>query len=50
MAPEIHEEKPYNGAQVDLFALAIILFILVSGHPPFNTAEVAADPFYKAIA
>ena len=50
MAPEIHEEKAYNGAQVDLFALAIILFILVSGHPPFNTAEVTADPFYKAIA
>lgn len=50
MAPEIHEEKPYNGASVDLFALAIILFILVSGHPPFNTAEVTSDPFYKAIA
>ena len=50
MAPEIHEERKYNGASVDLFALAIILFIMVSGHPPFNTAEVSKDPFYKAIA
>lgn len=50
MAPEIHEEKPYNGATVDLFALAIILFIMVSSHPPFNTAEIDKDPFYKAIA
>ena len=50
MAPEIHEEKPYNGAAVDLFALAIILFIMVSSHPPFNTAEMDKDPFYKAIA
>jgi serine/threonine protein kinase len=50
MAPEIHEEKPYNGAAVDLFALSIILFIMVASHPPFNTAEMDKDPFYKAIA
>jgi len=36
MAPEIHEEKPYNGRQVDLFSLGIILFIMVAQSPPFN--------------
>ena len=40
MAPEIHEEKPYQGAQVDLFALGIILFIMVAQSPPFNAALV----------
>jgi serine/threonine protein kinase len=30
MAPEIHDGKPYNGQQVDLFALGIILFIMVA--------------------
>lgn len=44
MAPEIFiKEHPhytrYNGAQVDLFASAIILFIMVAGHPPFNRAD-----------
>jgi serine/threonine protein kinase len=28
MAPEIHARKPYNGASIDLFASAIILFIM----------------------
>jgi len=30
MAPEIHLGKPYTGAGVDLFASAIILFIMLS--------------------
>ena len=29
MAPEIKEGKPYNGMQVDLFSLGVILFIIV---------------------
>lgn len=49
MAPEIHLKQPYNGREVDLFASAIILFIMVSGHPPFTSAQ-ANDPFYKCIA
>lgn len=32
-----------------MFAAAIILFILVSGHPPFTTAE-PKDPFYRCLA
>jgi serine/threonine protein kinase len=30
MAPEIHLKQPYMGKQVDLFASAIILFIMVA--------------------
>lgn len=43
MAPEIFLKVPYNGAQVDLFASAIILFIMISGHPPFNRADPLSD-------
>lgn len=50
MAPEIHLKKPYQGKSVDLFASAIILFIMVAGHPPFTTADAARDPYYKCIA
>jgi len=43
MAPEIIMRLPYNGAQVDLFAAAVILFIMVAGHPPFNRADPQGD-------
>lgn len=36
MAPEIHLAKPYTGPGVDLFASAIILFVMLSQRPPFN--------------
>lgn len=49
MAPEIHLKMPYQGASVDIFAAAIILFIMVAQHPPFTTAQ-PQDPFYKCIA
>lgn len=35
---------------MDLFALGIILFILYSGHPPFNSANPNTDPHYKLLA
>lgn len=37
------------GQSVDLFAAAIILFIMVAQHPPFTTA-VYQDPFYRCLA
>jgi serine/threonine protein kinase len=46
MAPEIHMRKPYTGASVDLFASAIILFIMFTQHPPFSKG-VPEDPFYR---
>ena len=49
MAPEIHLKQPYQGRSVDLFAAAIILFIMVAAHPPFTTAE-PQDPFYRCLA
>lgn len=49
MAPELILKQQYQGHSVDLFALGIILFILYSGHPPFNSAH-PNDPHYKLLA
>ena len=39
MAPELLAGLPYKGEQVDVFASAVVLFILVAGTPPFMTAS-----------
>lgn len=49
MAPEIHMKQIYSGATVDLFAAGIILFIMVTQHPPFAMAT-PKDPHYKTIS
>jgi len=49
MAPELITKNIYQGHSVDLFALGIILFILYSGHPPFNSAN-PQDPHYRLVA
>jgi serine/threonine protein kinase len=49
MAPELITKTAYFGHSVDLFALGIILFILYSGHPPFNSAN-PQDPHYRLLA
>ena len=46
MAPEVIEEKTYNGKKVDIFALGVITFIIVNGGFPFDTAK-KTDDFYK---
>lgn len=46
MAPEIHEGKAYNGKQVDVFALGVVLFILATGKFPFEAAR-KSDGCYK---
>ena len=48
MAPEIHLRMPYEGPVVDLFASAIILFIMYSGTPPFTKAD-PKEPYYKLL-
>ena len=48
MAPEILKGETYKGVEADLFASGIILFILLSQHPPFVRAE-SADPYYRRI-
>lgn len=49
MAPEIHLRQPYSGPAVDLFACAVILFIMVSGNPPFIKADPKSDGHYKLL-
>lgn len=44
MAPELHEKKKYDGAKVDVFAAACIMFIMYSGTPAFNYAS--KEEFY----
>jgi serine/threonine protein kinase len=46
MAPEIILKKPYNGMCIDIFAAAVILFIMIAEHPPFSKATTG-DSYYK---
>jgi len=49
MAPEIHLKQKYYAKNVDLFAAAIILFVMVTQRSPFGTAT-PTDKFYKCLA
>ena len=49
MAPEIIGGKLYTGKNADLFALAVVLFIMVTGFQPFDNAKTN-DTYYKFIA
>jgi serine/threonine protein kinase len=44
MAPELFQEAPYDGPKVDIFALGVMLFLMLTGKPPF---EIAGDDWYK---
>merc|ERR1712224_707570 len=46
MAPEIRNGDTYNGKQTDIFSLGVVLFTLVVGYFPFNTAS-HKDKFYR---
>jgi serine/threonine protein kinase len=46
MAPELLDKKPYQGTQVDLFAAGIVIFTMLSRHPPFVKAS-DKDYYYK---
>lgn len=39
MAPELLALSKYKGEDIDLFALAVILFTLLAGFHPFNKAQ-----------
>ena len=47
-APEIEDGKEYSGAEVDIFAAAVMLFIMMTQHPPFASSKLD-DPYYKCI-
>lgn len=49
MAPELHQKKAYSGHDIDVFNLAIILFMMATQTNSFNCA-MPDDPFYKCIA
>jgi serine/threonine protein kinase len=36
MAPELLEDKPYDGVKVDVFNLGIILFAMIMRNYPFG--------------
>jgi len=46
MAPEILKGLPYTGKSADLFASAVTLFSMISGHLPFSSAS-ETDNHYK---
>ena len=48
MAPEIKEGKIYNGKEVDIFSIGVVLFIMVRGIYPFTEAT-KNDQFYEHI-
>lgn len=47
-APEIIKRKPYQGVGVDIFAVAVSLFIMLFRKMPFEEASVA-DKDYRLI-
>jgi len=48
MAPEILDNQPYNPKIEDIFGSAIVLFMMIMGHPPFLFAS-DQDKYYKWI-
>jgi len=48
MAPEIKEGKTYDGKQIDMFSIGVILFIIIQGIFPFKEAK-KDEYFYNLI-
>ena len=48
VAPEIIEQKPYDGRKSDIFSLGVILYVIVLFKFPFSKAE-KDEYFYKLI-
>jgi len=47
IAPEVRKSELYNVKKADLFSLAVILFIMVYGSPPFSNADTREDNHYN---
>lgn len=48
MPPETISGSYYSGQAVDLFSMAVIMFIVFTGHPPFDQAT-PSNAFYGPI-
>ena len=49
MPPEQHAKKTYSGKAADLFAVAVVLFMMITQCQPFDEAKVT-DKYYRLIA
>ena len=45
MAPEIQEQRKYNGKEADIFSLGVIIFAIVVGKFPFEKATSNNDHY-----
>lgn len=49
MSPEIFSNRqPFDGFAIDLWAAGVILYIMITGFPPYDQAHVS-DPRFEAI-
>lgn len=49
MPPEQHAKKAYSGKAADMFAVAVVLFMMITQCQPFDQARVT-DKYYRLIA
>ncbi|GMH64304.1 hypothetical protein TL16_g03931 [Triparma laevis f. inornata] len=49
MAPEILTHQPYNGTAADTWSAGVVIFIMITGNPPFQLAT-RSDWWFNAIA
>jgi len=49
-APEMSSGEPYDGRLVDVYASGVLLFIMMSGSPPYQGEEIQdKEPWFKCL-